>query len=104
MNADAQTGVLGTGDGQVTIVMHSNIKGLIGGIKEKFMEYQKTLKPSLQMTCTPVVSMKNLGTNSNSNTDTPTKFIKTSKAEEPEKTPKLTMTSSVVGHQGMDTK
>ena len=93
----------GTGDGQITIVVHSNIKGVIGKIKEKFSEYQKTLKPSVQLTCTPVVSMKNLVTNGKSNTVTPSKIIKTSKAEEPETTPKLMMTSSVTGRE-VDTK
>ena len=101
---DAQTGVLGTGNGQVTIVVHSNVKGVVAQIKEKFATYQETLHPSLKLTCTPVVSMKNLGTNSKSKIVTPSKIIKTSKAEDLEKTPKLTMTSSVPGRKGVDTK
>ena len=87
--------------------MHSNVKGVVTQIKKKFHEYSKTLQPSLKLTCTPVVSMKNLGTNTKSTkskTVTPSKAIKTSKAEDPEKTPKLMMTSSVTGHKGVDTK
>ena len=84
--------------------MHSNVKGVVTQIKKKFYEYSKTLQPSLKLTCTPVVSMKNLGTNTKSKTVTPSKVIKTSKAEDPEKTPKLMMTSSVTGREGMDTK
>jgi len=107
VNADAQTGVLGTGDGQVTIVVHSNVKGVIGQIKEKFAQYSKTLKPSLQMSCTPVISMKKLGTNRKSNTVTPSKIIKTTPetsntAEKPQTTSKLTMTSSVTGHEAVN--
>ena len=79
VNDDSLTGDSGIGDGQVTITVHSNVKGVIGGIKKKFSEYKKTLKPSLQLTCTPVVSMRNLGTNSKYNIVTPSKVIKTRK-------------------------
>ena len=107
MNDDSLTGDSGIGDGQVTITVHSNVKGVIGGIKEKFSEYKKTLKPSLQLTCTPVVSMMNLGTNSKYNIVTPSKVVKTSKEEDPmptTPTPKLTMTSSVTGRESINTK
>ena len=77
---------------------------MIGGIKKKFSEYKKPLKPSLQLTYTPVVSMMNLGTNSKYNIVTPSKVIKTSKEEDPMPTPKLMMTSSVTGHESMNTK
>ena len=43
LNADAQSGVSGTG-GQVTIVVHSNVKGVIAQIKDKFSEYQKNIE------------------------------------------------------------
>ena len=107
MNDDSLTGDSGIGDGQVTITVHSNVKGVIGGIKKKFSEYKKTLKPSLQLTCTPVVLMRNLGTNSKYNIVTPSKVIKTSKEEDPTPTmptSKLTMTSSVTGCESMNTK
>ena len=41
VNDDSPTGDSGIGDGQVTITVHSNIKGVIGGIKKKFSEYKK---------------------------------------------------------------
>ena len=107
VNDDSPTGDSGIGDGQVTITVHSNVKGVIGGIKKKFSEYKKTLKPLLQLTCTPVVSMMNLGTNSKYNIVTPSKVVKTSKEEDPmptTPTPKLMMTSSVTGHESMNTK
>ena len=104
VNDDSPTGDSGICDGQVTITVHSNIKGVIGGIKKKFSEYKKILKPSLQLTCTPVVSMMNLGTNSKYNIVTPSKVVKTSKEEDTMPTPKLTMTSSMTGHESMNTK
>ena len=55
----------GSGEGepkQITIVVNSNIDGVVETVSKRFREYKKTLKPGLDLKLHPIVRLTHLDT------------------------------------------